>query len=91
MAFNRLKMKLKNCYGIGMMQHEIPYTHEQNVAIIYAPNGVMKTSLTKVFKDICVGKDSADVFYPNRHTEHSIQFDEGEIRCLCSYSTSLGL
>ena len=79
MASNRLKIKLKSCYGIGMMEHEIPYTDEQNVAIIYAPNGVMKTSLTKVFKDISEGKDSVDVFYPNRNTERCIQFDDGEI------------
>ena len=33
---------------------------QSNKALIYAPNGVMKTSFTKVFEDLSTGEASKD-------------------------------
>ena len=44
-----LKLDLENCYGIKKMKETIDYS-KNNVAIIYAPNGTMKSSLAKTFE-----------------------------------------
>lgn len=46
-----LKMNLENCYGIQKLNQTIDYS-KNNVAIIYAPNGTMKSSLAKTFESI---------------------------------------
>lgn len=48
---NELKLNLSNCYGIQKMNTSINYSNN-NVAIIYAPNGTMKSSLAKTFEAI---------------------------------------
>ena len=47
----KLKLDLQNCYGIKQMIETIDYSNN-NVAIIYAPNGTMKSSLAKTFEAI---------------------------------------
>lgn len=46
-----LKLNLKNCYGIQKLNKNIDYS-KNNIAIIYAPNGTMKSSLAKTFEAI---------------------------------------
>lgn len=46
-----LQMDLENCYGIKKLNETIDYSNN-NVAIIYAPNGTMKSSLAKTFEAI---------------------------------------
>lgn len=46
-----LQMNLENCYGIKKLKETIDYSNN-NVAIIYAPNGTMKSSLAKTFEAI---------------------------------------
>ena len=46
-----LQMNLENCYGIKKLNKTIDYSNN-NVAIIYAPNGTMKSSLAKTFEAI---------------------------------------
>lgn len=47
----KLKLDLENCYGIKNMNETIDYSNN-NVAVIYAPNGTMKSSLAKTFEAI---------------------------------------
>lgn len=47
----KLQMNLENCYGIKKLNETIDYS-KNNVAIIYAPNGTMKSSLAKTFEAI---------------------------------------
>lgn len=47
----KLHMNLENCYGIKKLNETIDYS-DNNVAIIYAPNGTMKSSLAKTFEAI---------------------------------------
>jgi hypothetical protein len=39
----KLNIKLKNCYGISLLENEIDFS-EKNICSIYASNGTMKTS-----------------------------------------------
>lgn len=66
----KLFINLQNCYGINKLNHEFDFIVEKdgkeiknNTFIIYAPNGVMKTSFTKVFKKFQSGtkKDLEDI------------------------------
>lgn len=77
MKFN---IDLQNCYGIGALQKEIEFKGKSgNTAIIYAPNGTMKTSLRNVFLDIENNRPSSDIFYPERNTIRSVTFDGKEL------------
>lgn len=58
-----LSVKLRNCYGIKALEHKFSFSEESNhtssnVYAIYARNGMMKTSFTKVFKAISKNKVS---------------------------------
>lgn len=48
---DELRLKLENCYGIQRMNTVIDYSNN-NVAVIYAPNGTMKSSLAKTFEAV---------------------------------------
>ena len=74
----RLKMNIQNCYGIGALDHEIDYTNN-SIAVIYAPNGTMKTSLTKTFTQKLAGKEPCDDFYPARPSSCTITIDGAPI------------
>jgi len=58
---NKLKVALKNCYGIQSLDHEFDFsvgTPEKPKArayAIYAPNGSMKTSFSKTFEALAKG------------------------------------
>lgn len=60
-----LSIELENCYGINKFVHTFEFQPCRSYAI-YAPNGVMKSSFTKVFEDISKGKDSCDRIYTDR-------------------------
>lgn len=65
----------ENCYGIKEfdMGRGIDFTRS-NKALIYAPNGVMKTSFTKVFEDLSKGEASKDRIFPSAVTSYSITY-----------------
>ena len=45
-----------------------------NKAIIYAPNGVMKTSFSKVFEDISKGLPTSDRIFKGAVSRYSITY-----------------
>lgn len=59
---NILKLELENCYGIQKMQQDIDFSRN-NVAVIYAPNGTMKSSFAKTFEAIRDGKTVEEKVY----------------------------
>lgn len=71
----KLKIDLQNCYGIGALNHEVEYPANNNTAVVYAPNGSMKTSLTKTFDALLAGKEPCDEFYPDRPSRATITID----------------
>ena len=62
----------ENCYGLK--QFELPNINftRCNKAIIYAPNGVMKSSLSKVFDDISRGAATSDRIFQGMVSSYSI-------------------
>lgn len=63
----KLNVDLKNCYGISELNHCFDFTDSSGYAI-YAPNGFMKTSMSKTFDDYAKGRDSSDLIFPDRVT-----------------------
>ena len=59
---NTLKLEMENCYGIQKMQQDIDFS-KNNVAVIYAPNGTMKSSFAKTFEAIRDGKTVEEKVY----------------------------
>ena len=43
-----LKIDFENCFGIGKFNHEFDFKKSKTF-LIYAPNGMMKTSFAKTF------------------------------------------
>ncbi len=70
-----LYIDIHNCYGIGAMTEDIELKDNQPVAVIYAPNGTMKTSLTKAFDKLMSGKEPCDEIYEDRVSTGSITID----------------
>ena len=70
----KLKIELQNCYGIGSLSHEVDYSIN-NIAVVYAPNGTMKTSLTKTITQLIAGKEPCDEFYHDRVSKATITID----------------
>lgn len=72
----KLKVELANCYGIKALKAEFDFTQHKAFAI-YAPNGVMKSSLAHTFKDLAEGVASKDVIFPARKSVRNINDENG--------------
>lgn len=72
----KLNVDLKNCYGISELTHCFDFTNSSCYAI-YAPNGFMKTSLSKTFDDHAKGRDSADLIFSDRDTTRALTDGNG--------------
>ncbi len=73
----KLSIQLENCYGIRTLTHEFDF-EKTRAAIVYAPNGVMKSSFAKTFSDLSEGRDSVDRIFSNRVTKRLITDQTGE-------------
>lgn len=73
---NTVNVNLKNCYGIRSLEHEFNFL-EKKAYVIYAQNGVMKSSLAQTFKDLSENKLSEDRIYTDRETTRSISYSNG--------------
>ncbi|WP_132951534.1 hypothetical protein [Rhodovulum bhavnagarense] len=67
---------MKNCYGIDALEHTFDFSNNNMPVLVYAPNGVMKTSLAKTMRQYALNKKPEDIFFPERVSELSIA-DEG--------------
>ena len=73
MALDQLRIELRNCYGIKSLDHDFDFSAPNRTAYaIYAPNGVLKTSLAQTFADHARGVPSRDRIFPNRVTDRAI-------------------
>jgi len=73
---NKLKLELENCYGIKKLKHEFDFSNN-NVQLIYSPNGMMKTSLANTLFDCSEGKESKDIIFPERPNKRMV-LDESD-------------
>ncbi len=69
-----LEIHLENCYGIRRFKHKFNFG-ESKTQLIYAPNGVMKSSLASTLEDITAGKVSKDRIFSNRINHREVKID----------------
>ena len=70
-----LSVFLKNCYGINEINEVFNFREGRAKAFsIYAPNGLMKTSFSRVFQQLSLGKEPKEERY-NRASEWQISAD----------------
>lgn len=71
-----LSIELENCYGIKKLKHKFDFSKGSAFAI-YAPNGMMKSSLAQTFMDIAEGTPSTDRVFPARVCTRVIKDETG--------------
>lgn len=72
-----LNIKFENCYGITKLEKKFDFSSSK-VFAIYAPNGMMKTSFSRTFKDFSKGVDSRDFIFPENITIRKIDDENGQ-------------
>ena len=73
---NKLQIELENCHGIKALKASLDFVQHKTYAI-YAPNGAMKSSLARTFKDVSNGVQSKDVVFPTRKSVRIIADESG--------------
>lgn len=73
-----LEIHLENCYGIRRFKHKFNFG-ESKTQLIYAPNGVMKSSLALTLEDIAEGKASKDRIFSHRVNHRQVKVDGVDI------------
>jgi hypothetical protein len=76
LVMDTVSIDLENCYGIKALKTSFDFSKERAYAI-YAPNGVMKSSLAQTFQDIVRGADSKDRIFLERVTTRNIRDEHG--------------
>lgn len=70
--------RFDNCYGIKQLElPEIQFERggrNCNKVLIYSPNGVMKSSFSRVFEDISKGRATGDRIFQGASTKYDIQY-----------------
>ncbi|MCQ2863004.1 hypothetical protein JT200_02675 [Helicobacter pylori] len=72
-------INIENCYGIGKIQKTSLDFSKSNNYLLYAQNGVFKTSFAKSLTDLINNKMPKDNFYPNRKSKIEIEFNGEKI------------
>ena len=70
----KIKFDIKNCYGIGRLEDEVTFG-DSNIAVVYAPNGTMKTSLKRTIEQLVAGKEPCDEMYEERESSAAVTID----------------
>ena len=68
----KVKIALKNCYGIDELEHTFDFSSNNKPILIYAPNGVMKTSLAKSMHKYAENSKPEDIFFPERESKLTV-------------------
>ena len=72
----KASVKLANCYGIGSLDATFDFTKKE-ANIVYAPNGMMKTSFANTFRDYSNNIESRDRIYRDREPVREIKDENG--------------
>ncbi|WP_208361458.1 hypothetical protein [Helicobacter pylori] len=70
-----LKINIENCYGIGKIKDISLDFSQAKSCLLYAQNGVFKTSFAKSLTDLINNKMPKDNFYPKRESKIEIEFN----------------
>ncbi|MGL2352764.1 hypothetical protein ACOWKX_00400 [Helicobacter pylori] len=74
-----LKINIENCYGIGKIKDISLDFSEAKSCLLYAQNGVFKTSFAKSLTDLINNEMPKDNFYPKRESKIEIEFNGNKI------------
>ena len=83
-AMKKLKVKLQNCFGINFLEHEFNFEQNKSV-LIYAPNGIMKSSFAKTFDKLAKNEKPCDLVYTARETIANVFCDDKAIDSNCIF------
>ncbi|GHR24141.1 hypothetical protein [Helicobacter pylori] len=72
-------INIENCYGIGKIKDIFLNFSQANSYLLYAQNGVFKTSFAKSLTDLINSEKPKDNFYPNRESKIEIEFNGNKI------------
>lgn len=72
----KVSVNLEYCYGINKLVHVFDF--DKPAISIYAPNGMMKTSLAKTFRDISSEVESKDLMFSERVTSRIVLNESNE-------------
>ena len=67
----KINVHFQNCYGIRTLDAQFDFS-EKRGSVIYAPNGMMKTSFAETFKDHSKSQPTTDRVYTDRTTVRTI-------------------
>jgi hypothetical protein len=73
-----LEIHLENCYGIRRFKHKFNFG-QSKTHLVYAPNGVMKSSLALTLEDIAEGRVSKDRIFSHRVNHREVKVDGTDI------------
>ncbi|GAA9829932.1 hypothetical protein VN0526_01530 [Helicobacter pylori] len=68
-------INMENCYGIGKIKDISLDFSQAKSCLLYAQNGVFKTSFAKSLTDLINNKMPKDNFYPKRESKIEIEFN----------------
>lgn len=74
----KLKINFENCYGIKKLEEFIFDFSQKSTYILYAPNGTMKTSFAKTFKDLSNGNETQDLVFKERINKRNIKDENND-------------
>lgn len=69
-----IDLSIKNCFGIGSFDYSFDLSKD-NVVMIYAPNGTMKTSLARTFLCLENNHNGADLIDDTKKSAYSFKLD----------------
>jgi ribonuclease BN (tRNA processing enzyme) len=73
----KVTVTAEHCYGIPMLVHTFDFSNNNAPVVIYAPNGLMKTSLAKSARDYSQGKNPRDEVFPELASSFALEDEEG--------------
>ncbi|GAA7357981.1 hypothetical protein [Helicobacter pylori] len=74
-----LKINIENCYGIGKIKETFLNFSQANSYLLYAQNGIFKTSFAKSLTDLINNEMPKDNFYLKRESKIKIEFNGNRI------------
>jgi len=74
---NKVNFKIRHCYGIPHLDHEFDFSNNNMPVVLYAPNGLMKTSLAKSINDYIRGIAPTDKVFPDKNSVFEIKDENG--------------
>lgn len=72
----KVSVSLRHCYGIASLDYIFDFS-QRHQNVLYAANGIMKTSLALTFSDLAEGRPSQDRIHKDRPTTREIVDESG--------------